>query len=736
MKKKCYILFYLLLGITLTACGEMKDDTASTQEETQNNKESDEADSEKEADKKADDTSESDGTGEADATEDEKKEQLAADASDEDKDDTWAIYWYLCGSDLESQYGAATEDLIETMGATLSDNVTVVVEAGGSSSWQMDGISANELSRYVYQNGEMEKVETVEQANMGEGSTFEGFLDYCETNYPADKKMLLFWNHGGGSTGGVAYDENYDFDSLTLQEIQTVLQNTYGTEKNASDIEQTSISKTDQADTVDTTETAKSDDSATEISKQQEEVSKPFELVGFDACLMATLDTANVLQPYANYMVASEESEPENGWEYETWLGSLSKNTSINGAKLGKIICDAYAKGCKEMGAEQEITLSVTDLSKINSLIAAVDDMSEEVLLKASQNSNICTEFARNARQAENYGGNNSLDGYANMVDLGDLADSAKSILEESYEPLQKAIEAAVVYQVNGTYRQEASGLSVYYSYDADKDNLQEYQETAAGDIYPELIQYALGEDLSQETADLLGIQPQSDVKPLDAGTPLPLSISEEGYIVLSLNEAVRSQVQSVSFDMAFVDYTGEQLIYLGSDNDIVADWDMGMFQDNFRGVWGAIDGHRCYMELTYEGSDYNLYTVPLRVNGEYCNMSVVYKYDKEKYEILGVGTQINSETGMADKNKTQLKPGDMVQPVFDTLDTSEANTGAGTYESKPFTWKEGMEFEETDLQDGDYAYTYCVTDIMGNEIKAQTAYFHYENEEVTASLD
>ncbi|WP_432409396.1 hypothetical protein [Wukongibacter sp. M2B1] len=29
------------------------------------------------------------------------------------KDDTWAIYWYLCGSDLESNGGVATIDLHE-----------------------------------------------------------------------------------------------------------------------------------------------------------------------------------------------------------------------------------------------------------------------------------------------------------------------------------------------------------------------------------------------------------------------------------------------------------------------------------------------------------------------------------------------------------------------------------------------------------------------------------------------
>lgn len=34
-----------------------------------------------------------------------------------------------------------------------------------------------------------------------------------------DNKMVIFWNHGGGSLGGVCYDEIYDLDHLTLNEI-------------------------------------------------------------------------------------------------------------------------------------------------------------------------------------------------------------------------------------------------------------------------------------------------------------------------------------------------------------------------------------------------------------------------------------------------------------------------------------------------------------------------------------
>lgn len=46
--------------------------------------------------------------------------------------DSWVIYWYLCGSDLESNAAAATTDLQEMLQVTLPENVKVVIQTGGA----------------------------------------------------------------------------------------------------------------------------------------------------------------------------------------------------------------------------------------------------------------------------------------------------------------------------------------------------------------------------------------------------------------------------------------------------------------------------------------------------------------------------------------------------------------------------------------------------------------------------
>jgi hypothetical protein len=45
---------------------------------------------------------------------------------------SWALYLYLCGSNLESRQGWATKTLEELQDADIPENVTVVVQAGGS----------------------------------------------------------------------------------------------------------------------------------------------------------------------------------------------------------------------------------------------------------------------------------------------------------------------------------------------------------------------------------------------------------------------------------------------------------------------------------------------------------------------------------------------------------------------------------------------------------------------------
>jgi hypothetical protein len=607
-------------------------------------------------------------------------------------EDDWLVCWYLCGSDLESQYAAATSDLQEMLDAKFGEKVTVVIETGGAYEWQNNIVQADTNAIYEYRGDELSLKKELGARNMGEASTLEEFLTYCEENYSASHKMLLFWNHGGGSVSGVSFDENYGYDSLTLAELDEALGNVYG-------------------------------------NKEQK-----LDVVGFDTCLMATVENANVMKKYASYMVASEETEPGNGWEYTGWLSKLNKNPDIDGAALGKIICDTYVVGCEDVGTEENITLSVTDLSKVDSLIQALDSMGNELLLQVQETQSVAGEFARCANQAENYGGNNDQEGYTNMVDLGDLVDNATNLLPDTSQEITKALEECVLYSVNGVYRSQAKGLSVYYSYNGDTEDLTRYKNIAVGKSYPIFLRYLMGEDIQNEELEGLDFSRVETVGEFDS--EIPTSVDDEGYLTIQLDPADLDCVQRVEFELAYLDTETNEIIFLGTDNDIDADWDTGVFKDNFRGVWGSIDGNLAYMELVYEGENYTLYSVPITLNDKECYMTVAYLYDSDTYEILGVSKGIDEDTGMADRNLIELQQGDQIVLLLEAMSLEDDSDELFQYTSDPITYTKNTTFEEAELYDGTYAFMFTVKDTKGKETTSDIAYLTYENGEIYAETE
>ena len=93
-----------------------------------------------------------------------------------DDGSSWAVYWYLCGSDLESEGGFATGDLSELLEVELPENVTVVIQTGGAAQWQNDVVEADKLQRFVYNSEGLQLVDEQPSASMGDS----GFPAVCQ----------------------------------------------------------------------------------------------------------------------------------------------------------------------------------------------------------------------------------------------------------------------------------------------------------------------------------------------------------------------------------------------------------------------------------------------------------------------------------------------------------------------------------------------------------------------------
>ena len=614
-----------------------------------------------------------------------------------DPDQSWVLCWYLCGSDLESGYGAATEDLNELSEVYLPENVQVVIETGGASSWQNDTVDAGKIQRYLYNEDGLNLIDEQPQANMGDPNTLADFLRFCEEEFPADKKAVTFWNHGGGSVGGAAFDENYDFDSLTVSELRQAFSAVY------------------------------------ELSS----VNPPLELVGFDTCLMGTVDVASIFTDVARYMVASEELEPGCGWYYTDWVQALGDDPGMDGAELGKAICDSFVTGCKAYEVEDEITLSVIDLSQVEPLLEAYEAMGVEALSYALEDGSFFGRFGRAALDTENYGGNTRSEGYTNMLDLGHLAKNCEEILPQRSAGVLEALDRCVVYKINGDYR-DSMGLSCYFSYNGDVEDLRGFEKEGFSEAFKYFFGYGIEGNFAQEGKEYienLGFDEDdiAEVPELDDEMEYPLYLDDEGYVVLQLDGDIVNMLKGVYFQLAYVDEEEDIMLLLGQDNDIDADWENGIFKDNFRGVWGAIDENLVYMEVSYEADDYTAYSVPILLNGEECNLRVIYDYDDEAFYILGARRGLD-DNGMADKNLIQLRPGDEIT----TIHYASSVYGDDDFEAIPmdtFTVTEDTYFSEVDMGDGCFLMMFELVDAKNDTAYSEMVQLTVEGDEVEVEI-
>ena len=337
------------------------------------------------------------------------------------KEDSWTLFVYMCGSDLESQYQAATADIKEMISASESDNVNIIIQTGGSYAWNKPSIDPEKIGRYIIKGNKLELIESHPDANMGDVDTLKRFLTWGVKEYPAEHMGVILWNHGGGTLGGVCFDEKHNYDSLLLAEMEKAFDETakYMTDK--------------------------------------------FEVIGFDACLMGSIETANVIAPYADYMIGSEESEVGDGWEYTSIVNGLVNNPDMNGYDLGKIACDAFMASIEDTIEEEKATLSVLDLNKVDEVIVKFNEVAKEIDEKSLSVDDIANYFNA-AKDADDFGGNDDEYGYTFMVDLADFMHYMSKYVGGTKDVIN-AVKDMVVYEKAGSFYPFAEGVSIYYPY-------------------------------------------------------------------------------------------------------------------------------------------------------------------------------------------------------------------------------------------------------------------------------
>lgn len=338
----------------------------------------------------------------------------------------YTLLIYMIGSDFESKKYSATDDIKEIKEAGITSNITIVLQTGGGiNSENSNDIDFSKVQRHQIVNGTIHTLKSLGYKNMAEPNTLSDFIKWGISEFPAKKYAIIFWDHGSG-IHGFGKDINFNNDELSPFEL---FKGFYDGLNN---------------------------------------MSVSFDLIGFDACLMSSLETASRLFYFSPYMVASEEVVPEWGWNYTSIIKGLTSNPNQSGYLLGKSIIDSYSNSSKHLsksekfGTDKEITLSLIDMNKIPQLVKDVNSFSIGMKSKISS-LDYAINLSKDIDLTERYG--QSGFGSTGLIDLYDLTTNIIKTdpdLESYIKAIQKSIKSAVVYSYKGTARPNANGISIY----------------------------------------------------------------------------------------------------------------------------------------------------------------------------------------------------------------------------------------------------------------------------------
>ena len=383
------------------------------------------------------------------------------------------IMVYMNGSDLESEGGEATTDIGEMLSSGIGNNVNVIIQTMGTKDWQKYGISSKSAQTYKIKNGKLALVrDDLGQLDSTASETLSEFIGYCKKNYPAERYMFLFWDHGGGPVYGFGYDEWQDEeDSLTIAEM------------------------------------------AKAFSKHKD---VHFDIIGMDCCIMASIETCYAFAPYCKYALLSEDFESGLGWSYTNWMKFFEEKPGISTPLLGKYIIDDIIKDNEKSSYGDSACMGLFNMSTAKNLFNAWKEYAyknEDALI----DKNYSKKHKAKGRPAKGFwdlwGFDDSNVTLADYY-ISDILALVESIDNDSDEAktLTSALKAAVTYYGHTSDKNELTGLavslpygdsdfygqlkSVYNDIGLDSDYVDWLGEFVSSDGYDDYYDFGFFEDL------------------------------------------------------------------------------------------------------------------------------------------------------------------------------------------------------------------------------------------------
>ena len=252
-------------------------------------------------------------------------------AESEDSLPEWGFYVYMAGDN--TLYEEVTDDLNEMKMVGSNNNLEIVTLT--------DQLLGNDSHAYHVIKHGVEETPLSEinatwenEIDMGDGETLKDFMVWATTEYPAQRKILVIWDHGSGWKK-VAEDQG---SHLTVPEIRKAIED------------------------------------YREITGDP-----PLTMIGFDACLMGMFEIAYELKDQAEMIHGSEAYEPLEGWTYNHLLYKLKQQTT--NSELAHYIVNDYIESYRNgsVYTSYSVTAAVVDTSKLEDVWDKLEDFSGQI---------------------------------------------------------------------------------------------------------------------------------------------------------------------------------------------------------------------------------------------------------------------------------------------------------------------------------------------------------------------
>ncbi|MBN1390885.1 MAG: hypothetical protein JXA22_09630 [Candidatus Thermoplasmatota archaeon] len=257
--------------------------------------------------------------------------------------DDWTFMIYMSDCDLEE---FALNDINEMESIPHGDHLNIIAQLDRweSLSPKDDRSDGNWTSarRYLIEPDSDTRsigsrlLEELGEINTADPMELVDFATWAMEGYPADRYALVLWNHGSG-IDGICWEQSMEEDDvITIKELGEALDSITGN------------------------------------------IGRPLDIIGFDACLMSTIEVAYEIAPYSRYMLGSEITEPTFGWDYGV-LDELIKDPFLTEMELAEEIIGGYISQTDLTQSKRSLSMGVLDLIMADGTVSRLDNLSNAI---------------------------------------------------------------------------------------------------------------------------------------------------------------------------------------------------------------------------------------------------------------------------------------------------------------------------------------------------------------------